>query len=290
MSTSTLRCTICEKVFKNGRTLRLHYKSEQHKNRELHSESMRSCDTCGKKFQHKQSLHRHRKTCNLNPLQIEVAKLKEENSNMHKKFEEEKQEMKKEFEIMMKLHMNAMFDRYAESISVLPSSTSSTSSTTNTIQNQNNVNGNQNNIHIHINSFGNENMDYITDDFLHGCVNKIYNSVPSLIEKVHFDPAHPENHNIKIPNKKLPHASVLSESKEWKLMDKQEVIENIIDRSYSMIDEKFSKNPSAFTEEKRRHYRRFQNNYDTDDKSTMKRIKNDVELVLLNGTKAIHHP
>ena len=144
------------------------------------------------------------------------------------------------------------------------------------------------NLHLHINAFGNENLDYITNDYIHGCVNRIYESVPTIIQKMHFDPAHPENHNVKIPNKKLPHASVMSEDQKWKLMDRQEAINNMIDKGYNIIDSQFREDPSKYNESKRRHYRRFQENYDTEDKDTMKRIRSDVELVVLNGTKEIH--
>ena len=151
------------------------------------------------------------------------------------------------------------------------------------IENQTN-----NSVHVHINSFGNENLDYITNDFIHGCVNRIYESVPTILQKMHFDPEHPENHNFKIPNKKLPHASVMSEDQKWKLMDRQEAINNMIDKGYNIIDSQFREDPSKFSESKRRHYRRFQENYDTEDKDTMKRIRSDVELVVLNGTREIH--
>ena len=80
----------------------------------------------------------------------------------------------------------------------------------------------------------------------------------------------------------------MSEDQKWKLMDKQEAINNMIDKGYNMIDSKFREDPSKYNESKRRHYRRFQENYDTEDKETMKRIRSDVELVVLNGTKEIH--
>jgi hypothetical protein len=61
----------------------------------------------------------------------------------------------------------------------------------------------------------------------------------------------------------------------------------MVDNGYQLIDTKFKEDPSLFTEERRRQYRRFQDNYDNDEKETMKRLKNDVELVVLNGTREI---
>ena len=68
--------------------------------------------------------------------------------------------------------------------------------TTNTINNTINM---QN---IYINNYGNENLDYLTKGYLNGLVYKPYNSVQCLVKRIHFDPNHPENHNIKIPSEK----------------------------------------------------------------------------------------
>ena len=71
-------------------------------------------------------------------------------------------------------------------------------------------------------------------------------------------------------------------------MNKEEVISNMVVNGYNMIDEKFSENPGVYSEERRRHYRKFQSNYDNEEKETMKRVKSDVEYVILNGTKELH--
>ena len=82
--------------------------------------------------------------------------------------------------------------------------------------NQQNITNN-NNIKININCFGNENMDYINDKTILQCISKVYGSIPMIIERIHFDSEHPENNNVKIPNKKLPHAQVMTDNK-WKLI------------------------------------------------------------------------
>ena len=153
--------------------------------------------------------------------------------------------------------------------------------------NSHNKNTTNNNININIQSFGNENLDYLNDSTIEGCINRVYDSIPRLIKTIHFHPKHPENHNIKVTNKKLPHATYLDDDKEWKLMNKDDAIHTMVETGYSILDSKFKEDPSKFTEERRRHYRRFQENYDNEDKATMKRIKNDVEMVLYNGTKEI---
>lgn len=147
---------------------------------------------------------------------------------------------------------------------------------------------NNHNINIQINAFGHENTEYITDNLYHNCICRIYDSIPCLIEQVHFNPKHPENHNVKITNKKLPHASILSENQQWKLMDKQQVIQDMMYNGYNLLDDKFKENPTQFSEVKRRQYRKFQNEFDNEQKETVKRVKTDVEMAILNGSKKIY--
>lgn len=72
------------------------------------------------------------------------------------------------------------------------------------IQQQNNMNGNiqQNNIHntfhITINALGSENTSYITPEFMRECIKNKIDGIVQYVMKKHFDPHHPENHNIKV--------------------------------------------------------------------------------------------
>ena len=68
-------------------------------------------------------------------------------------------------------------------------------------------------INIHINNYGKENLDYITEGYISKLLKIPYGAVPKLIKHIHFNPEHPENHNIKITNKKLPYASVFKDDK-----------------------------------------------------------------------------
>lgn len=253
-----LCCKECNKTFKRKDNYDRHMKSKLH---ERNMSNKFVCE-CGKTYTYSQGLSRHKTTCKM--LNSKLM------SNKIETLQQEKEEMKRQIEELL--------DKFSQFQG---------QSTVNTTNNTHNI-GTQNNIHIHINAFGKENMDYITNEFMGECVKKIYNSVPSLLQKIHFDPEHPENHNIKITNKKLPHASVMSEDQQWKLVNKQDAIEDMIDKGYNMIDEKFREDPSIYTEEKRKNYRKYQDNYDNEDKDTLKRLKNDVEYVILNGTKEIH--
>ena len=259
-------CEICQTYFRTKQHLERHIKTKKHLMRANDSSILYTCNDCFKTFIHASGLSKHRTTCNVKD-NVEIKTIKEEMKEMRAAFEEERTFYKEE--------IAKMLDRY------------STGNTTTTHNNTTNIDTQQNNIHIHINAFGQENLDYLTDHVLSHCINRIYDSIPTIIEKIHFDPKHPENHNVKITNKKLPHASVVGIDNKWRLMNKEEAISTMVDNGYNIIDNKFKENPTKFSEDRRRHYRRFQDNYDNDEKDTMRRLKNDVELVVLNGTKEI---
>ena len=278
----SLYCNTCKLHFKSKACFVKHLKTNRHVQRSSMAVEMFSC-VCGKSYLYNQSLYVHRKKCVVHLRKLEE---KEDSEGMQKQI----QMLQQEKELLRK-QVEELFDKFEQMNSPPPAvpplvqNNNTNSHNTNNFDIENQTN---NSVHFHINAFGNENLDYITNDFIHGCVNRIYESVPTIVQKMHFDPAHPENHNVKIPNKKLPHASVMSEDQKWKLMDRQEAINNMIDKGYNIIDSQFREDPSKYNESKRRHYRRFQENYDTEDKDTMKRIRSDVELVVLNGTKEIH--
>ena len=150
------------------------------------------------------------------------------------------------------------------------------------IENQSN-NQNIENMTININAFGNENLDYLTDQIIVKCVGRIYNSIPVLIEKIHFDPEHPENHNIKITNRKLPYASVMTKSKKWKTVDKHDAIETMMDKSFNMLEMSYEGNKDEMSEHKQRRFEEFQKKFANQDKETVKNTKKKVEISILNG-------
>ena len=273
-----IRCEICDKTFTREQSYTRHLESDFH-NKRKDKESMKYACECGKTYSYRQSFHVHIRQCNYidaNPkitMKQEIEEIQTKMSEQQKQFEEEREIMKRQIEDLMEKYEN-------NSISTTNNNNTTNNNTTNI--------GTQNNVNIHINAFGKENLDYITDGVLNECANKVYASIPTLIENIHFNPKHPENHNIKITNKKLPHASVMTEDKEWKLMDKNELIDNMMDTGYMLIDDNFKDDPTQFTEERRRQYRRYQENYEKEDKETMKRIKSDVQYAILNGTKKIH--
>ena len=154
---------------------------------------------------------------------------------------------------------------------------------TNCNNNTNTTNIENQHINININAFGNENTDYIDDKAILACISKVYKSIPSLLEKIHFDPKHPENHNIKITNKKLPYASVMGNNQKWKTVDRKDAIETMVLNGYNMLDEKYAENKEKIPASKQQNFEGFQSKFESEDKEFMKQIKTEVDMMVLNG-------
>jgi hypothetical protein len=155
---------------------------------------------------------------------------------------------------------------------------------TNTTNNTTNIETQNNTINIHINAFGQENIDYLDEKTIVSCIGRIYKSVPAILEKIHFDPEHPENHNIKITNKKLPYASVMGDNQKWKTVDKKDAIETMVFNGYNLLDEKYMNSKTDLSERKQEHFEGFQDKFESEDKDLRKQLKTDVELLVLNSS------
>jgi len=271
--------------FKCKKYLEQHLKCKRHTDR-INEQSCSAglryeCSICGKKYSIRQSLHAHTKlkTCvviETAPVSVIDAtsilkhqpSVKEIVDEMKQAFDKERQEMKLAFEETMKEQINKILEKHAG-----PSSTNCNNTTN--IENQH--------INININAFGNENTDYIDNKAILACLTKVYKSIPSLLEKIHFDPKHPENHNIKITNKKLPYASVMGNNQKWKTVDRKDAIETMVLNGYNMLDEKYAENKDKISSSKQQNFERFQSKFESEDKDLMKQIKTEVDMMVLNG-------
>ena len=133
-----------------------------------------------------------------------------------------------------------------------------------------------------INAYGKENLDYITNKYLKYLLQVPYTSIPTLIKAKHFHPKHPENHNVKITNKKLPYACVWNKNG-WEFRNKKEVINDMIDISYSMIEDSYEE--VDITKDKKKNYETFREKLINNDKTLYKDLEKQTELVIINESK-----
>ena len=255
-------CKDCYCGFKQLHHYNYHLESKKHKIRiSTENKDLHICTTCQKGFSYLSGLYRHRAKCKENQVK-DPPKLD---------LETEFQKLQKKIEVLEK---NAIANNTTK---IENQNIKTQNNTINNIKNQKN--------NIIINCFGNENLTHLTDKVIISCMNQIYGSIPLLIEKIHFDPEHPENHNVKITNTKLPHAKIMNSKKEWQVVNKKDTIHSMVENGYNMLDEHFQEKSHKLEEMKQRHFRDFQTKYEEADKDTMKGIKEKVEFLVIHNSR-----
>jgi hypothetical protein len=144
----------------------------------------------------------------------------------------------------------------------------------------NNTTNNTQNI-IVVNNYGKENTDYLTIEKIKKLLDRPYDSVQELIKMLHFDVDHPENHNVKITNKKEPYALVWNDPI-WELRKKKTVVKDLVDKGYMMIDgthDNIDKTNTKFV--------KFQDNFEDDTTNIKDKIEEETEIVIINESKKI---
>lgn len=166
----TFDCSVCAMKFARKDNFDRHLETKKHKDRiennEKHSRSAFSCLNCSKSYLHRSGLSKHRHQCKEKKT-VPIEEVEE----MKCRYEKEKEAMQKQIEELI-LSRNNIY-------------------TTNNIGTQ---------VNITINAFGKENFDFITEKQCLKIVNQVFNSIPAAAQIVYFNPEHPENHNIKIPD------------------------------------------------------------------------------------------
>ncbi len=133
---------------------------------------------------------------------------------------------------------------------------------------------------VNINPFGKENTSYVTDDYINNLINSgPYNSIPKLLKYIHFHPKHSENHNVKIPNKKLPFAQIFN-GEDWEYRDKKATIESLSNKAFSIINNHYNGG--------NQYMNKFKEQFNDSVKSLIKRVNKDIELTIINSQKAIY--
>jgi hypothetical protein len=212
------------------------------------------CNFCPETFNTKPSKRRH-----------ELHYCKENNSLMNSKIKTLEREKKK-----LEKQVEKMLDKAC-----------TVNNTTN--NNTNNTNNNTNNI-IVVNNYGKENTDYLTVEKIAQLLNRPYDSIQDLIKILHFNIEHPENHNVKITNKKEPFALVWNDPI-WEVRKKKSVIKDIVDKGYIMIDN--THDEVSHDSKANKKYLKFQNNFEDNASNIKELIEDETEIMIINETKKI---
>jgi hypothetical protein len=137
-----------------------------------------------------------------------------------------------------------------------------------------------------IRAFGNEVLDHLTDAFKAQCVRRTDKGFVELVEKIHFDPAKPENRNVKISNLKHNFVRVHNGTK-WMYHKKKDILKQLVEHGKEILVEYFEDHElSAFpslSPSMQEHIRGWMNRLDADNKRMLNSLEESVYLMILNN-------
>ena len=160
-----------------------------------------------------------------------------------------------------------------------------------TINNNNTTNNNlnnclntniTNNITLKINPFGEENLDFLTNEDKLKIVNRCYMGVPELIKRIHNIP---ENHNLFISNLKNNVMAVLNKKNELEYNDYNEICEQLIEKNMNRLDDYFMEFESQLKASVKKRMRTvIEKNYEGE---LTDKYMEDIKYYLMNISKKI---
>ncbi len=229
------------------------------------------CEYCKKNYNHRQSLHKHLKSCR------EKKKDEQCKSNMlelinklNEKLEEKDNQLKKELDKRDKEYKKEL-DKKNKQIDELIKKTG----ITNNIQNN-----------IKILAYKNTDISHLTESDYLKCLGHSNFCVPNLIESIHFNPKKPENHNVYISNIKNKYAMVYDGNK-WNLNNQDETIENLFDTNHDILEQKLEewiengKDYPEIMKKFNRYLEKKENDF------VVNSIKKEIKLILFNNRMMI---
>ena len=222
-------------------------------------ENSNSCPFCLKTYSTKFNLNKHLKNCKIkkkNDMKEELYNLLIQDTQ--KKIEEENLFLKQQINNLQK-------ELNKKPINII------------------NNNLNCNNKTINILAYDQTDISHLSDKDFEIIMKKCYKSVPTLIEKTHFNPNKLENKNIYINNIQNKYVMIYNGIK-WNLVNQDIALNDIYENSSNILEDKienWESNKYKYDKLAVERFYKFLNNKDKD--SVKNNIKNDIKLILYNN-------
>ena len=147
---------------------------------------------------------------------------------------------------------------------------------------QNNNSHNTINNTIHINNYGEENLEMLTDEFKEKCVSRPFYAILEIIKKIHFNDDYPENKNMRLVNKRDNKIQVLDDGK-WKYRYKDEAVKYAFDDSNERLEQFYAEKSHKFRKFIKLCCEDIIKNIHECEPELMKELYKEMDLILLNG-------
>ena len=229
------------------------------------------CRYCDKSFSFKQSMYRHMKNCKnkTSLINTDASFLLESDKDNEILY------TKSQVELLINKTREEFTQKETQNITIINELRKQVESLLKN-QGSNNITYNTN---IILNAFGKENISYISNDYIKGLISSgPVSCIPKLLQHIHFNPDHSENHNIKIPNKKEPYAKIYNGTN-WEISDRKQAIEEMTDKAYTILNEHYVGGNDYMAN--------FRIQYENNSKKLTKRLTKDTEIMIINSQKSL---
>ena len=241
--TDLSECEFCDKLFYTKNEMFKHLKKCEDYRSSFTNNGEHNCDFCNRSFNHKNSYYRHMKHYCKKKKEVEINTNKEDLQNKIKELEEQVDQLKKS--------QNVTYNYNNNNITLIAHNKS-------------------------------PDLSHLTDKDYLKIMNRGFNSVPKLIEAIHFNPEKPENQNVYIPNIKNKYAMTWDGGK-WNLSNRENVIDDLYDDNSNILIDKLEElDPNSRVVRK---FKRFMEQKADD--SIMSKVKDDIKLLLFNSKNVI---
>jgi hypothetical protein len=180
-------------------------------------------------------------------LQSERKELKSENKELQKQLDQKSKQIEK---LMGKLEIHGSFNN-------------------NTINN------------ITLLAYRDTDVSHLTTEDYIGFYKKVNHCVKQMIEKIHFNPAKPENMNIYISNMKDKYLTIY-DGQNWNLANKNIEMARLYEEKEQMLEEWLESNPNPLLKEK---FARYLSNKESDE--CFQHIMEEIKLMMYNKTRSL---
>ena len=153
--------------------------------------------------------------------------------------------------------------------------------------NTTNSNNTTNNITVNILPYEQTDVSHLTDRDYQIAFNRASMCVPQILEKVHFDPKQPQNHNVYISSMNNKYIK-LHNGERWNLRDREETIEDLFADAEYMLENKLETWQEEEDPKSERATKKFQIYLEVKEKAAMyNKIKQELKMLLFNNRSLI---
>jgi len=155
--------------------------------------------------------------------------------------------------------------------------------------NNNTTNNTQinNNVTVNILPYEQTDVSHLTDRDYQRAFSRASMCVPQILEKIHFDPEKPQNHNVYISSMNNKYIK-LHNGERWNLRDREETVEDLFADAEYMLENKLETWQEEEDPKSERATKKFQIYLEVKEKAALyNKIKQELKLLLFNNRSLI---